>query len=266
MAFFRNKNPIKHYVCLLAVFPFLFPSGAYAAFSLSAWYANKPFRPVVALGGGVASTSDLGESQTFPIQNVVTDERYHYSPHQATQTSGLIDAFIGAEWCLYPKWLAEVGVGYNQAAPFSAKGSFSQGADPGSTDVYAYHYGVLVRQLLVEGKLLYTVKERFHPYVFGGLGASFNKAYNYYTTVPPFLAFTRSYQDNSVTSFSYALGVGIEGDMTKQLRLGVGYRWTDLGQVKLGQAHINTLAVSGSLSQSHLYTNEWLAQLTYLFT
>ncbi len=194
----------------------------------------------------------------------MTDEFYHYSTNHPSQTSGLMDIFLGAEWSWRPNWAIQTGVDYSQASPFSAKGTFVQGADAESADSYTYHYGTLTRQLLIEGKLFYTVKKHFHPYILAGLGATFNKAYHYYTNVPPFLTFTRMYANNSTTSFSYAAGIGIDTDIHRNLRIGIGYRFVDLGQVKLGNARIDTTNVSGTLSQSHLYANEILAQVTFV--
>lgn len=234
------------------------------AISWSNWWHNKMWHPIATIGGGVSISSDIGESKNFPILNPTTDEFYYYTINSATQTSGLLDAFLGAEWNLRPNWALQAGIGYNQASPFSASGTFVQGADVETEDTYNYRYGILLRQLLIEGKLLYSIKEYFHPYVLVGLGAAFNKAYNYYTTVPRFLTFTRMYSNNSTTSFSYALGIGLDYDVTSQIRLGLGYRFADLGKVELGSAVIDTTSVSGTLSQSNLYTNEVLVQFTWV--
>jgi len=239
----------------------IFVTPAYALLSNSSY--TRTWHPVLALGAGAASTSNLGQSQSFPIQNPTTDEFYYYFANRPTQTSGLFDGFLGTEWRFRPKWALQMGLDYNQASPFSAKGTFQQGADALSADTYSYHYAVLTRQILAEGKLLYTVK-CFHPYLFGGLGVAVNSAYNYYTNVPPFLTFTRMYANNTTTSFSYAVGVGVDKDLTSHLRAGVGYRFAGLGRVKLGIPTIDTTRVSGTLSQSHLYANELLAQLTWI--
>lgn len=239
-------------------------SNAYA-FSFSSWYAAKTWHPIVTLGAGVASSSDVGESQNFPIHNPVTDEFYNYSANQSNRSAGLFEGFLGAEWNVYPNWLVQAGLDYNQTTSLQAKGTFVQGADAGSADTYSYQYYVASKQLLVAGKLLYSLKERYRPYLLAGLGATFNDAYHYSTNVPPFLTFTRQYANNTTTSFSYAIGAGIDVDITCYLRAGLGYRFTDLGQAQLGNAIIDTTSVSGTLSQSHLYTNELLAQLTWIF-
>ena len=245
-----RKNLCRTFLILLAATSAFFTS-AYA------WH------PVLSVGGGMSTSSTVGNSTTFPIQNATTDEFYAYSVNHSTQTSSLLDSFLGIEWHVRPNWMMQMGINYNQASPFSARGPFLQGADAGSADAYMYHYRVLTRQLLLEGKLLYTLKNRYHPYLLAGLGAAFNKAYNFYTSVPPTLTFTRMYANNATTSFSYAIGVGIDTDIASQLRLGIGYRFANVGQIKLGGATIDTINVYGTLSQSNWYANELILQLTW---
>jgi hypothetical protein len=48
-------------------------------------------------------------------------------------------------------------------------------------------------------------------------------------------------------------------------RIGIGYRFTDLGKVHLGRGVIDTTQIPGTLQQSHFYNHEILVQLTYLF-
>ncbi len=247
---------------LLGLIAILFPV---YAFSLPAWYTQTPWHPIFSLGAGASISSNVGESKNFPIQNPMTDEFYNYSANHSSQTSPFIDLYLAAEWNLDPYWMFQGGVAYNQTSPFAAKGTFLQGADIESSDSYTYQYGILSRRLLLDGKLLYLIKEHFHAYVLVGFGAAFNDAYSYSTDVPPFLTFTRTYSNHSTTAFSYEMGGGVDADITDQLRLGIGYRFADLGKAQLGSATIDSTSVSGTLSQSHLYTNELLAQMTWLF-
>jgi opacity protein-like surface antigen len=223
-----------------------------------------PWRGIVSVGAGAAISTNVGQSKTFPIVNPVTDEFYVYSANTRSQTVGVFDGFVGAEWAFHPNWSLQMGLGYNQAWNFDPQGSFLQGADAQSADQYSYHYSVLTRQLLAESKLLYRFKERYLPYILLGLGAAFNDTSDYGTNVPPFLTFTRQYKNNTQTSFSYTIGFGIDVDVLDHLRLGVGYRFADFGQVKLGNATIDTTSVNGTLAQSHLYASEILAQVTWV--
>lgn len=224
------------------------------------------WRPVIALGAGYLSPTNLGVSQNFPIQNPVTDSFYDYAPNHAAETNGLVDGFIGVEWGLTQSGaLLQLGLGYNQAAEFTVKGTLTQGADVHSQAVFRYSYDVTLMQLLLEGKLLMTIAEIYHPYLFGGAGLSFVKGSSYSTSVPPFLTFTRMYANNTNTNFSYSVGAGLDIELDSTFRIGVGYRFSDYGSLKLGNAVIDTTQVSGTLSQSHIYTNEILAQVTVGF-
>jgi opacity protein-like surface antigen len=228
--------------------------------------SEKTWHPIIALGLGSSSPSLLGKAQNFPIQNPITDEFYNYSVNNTSQTSALFDVFLGAEWNLNSEWIAQTGIDFNTAtSPFTVNGAFVQGADSQSADYYTYYYQVVSRQLLLNGKLLYTFKEYYHPYLLGGLGAAFNKAYNYYTSVPADLTFTRMYLNNANTSFSYTLGLGVDVDITTHMRAGIGYRYADLGKIQLGNAFIDTTSVPGTLSSSNAHTNQLLVQLTWIF-
>jgi opacity protein-like surface antigen len=226
--------------------------------------AETPWHAVISLGSGAAITSSIGSSQTFPIANPVVDQFYIYTNNRPAQTGGLLDSFVGVEWAFHSNWAMQMGLSYNQTWDFKAQGSLLQGADAQSVDQYSYQYSIITRQLLAESKLLYRFKERYLPYVLLGLGAAFNTASNYTTTVPPFLTFTRQYNNNTQTSFSYALGMGMDVQMIDNFRFGLGYRFADLGRIKLGKAIIDTNNAGGTLSQSHLYAHEVLAQITWM--
>lgn len=232
--------------------------------SLYAFSFGKNWHPIGALSLGV-STVSLGESQNFPIRNPETDEFYRYAANSSNQSSWLGDVFLGLEKHCYP-WYWQVGIGYSQASSFTGTGStFVQGADQLSANTYRYQYSVISRQFLLETKLLYSIKESYHPFIFLGVGASFNDAYNFKTNVPPFLTFTRHYGKNIDTSFSYALGLGIDVDVNRCVRAGLSYRFVDLGRVKFGDATIDNQPVVGTISQSNFYANEVLATLTYRY-
>jgi opacity protein-like surface antigen len=235
-----------------------------ASASLSSWWQQKTWHPIVAVGGGSSTSSDIGESKYFPIIDPVTDQFFSYRANNSSQTTGVFNGFLGAEWMIRPQWSVQAGLEYNQVAPFSYKGNLIQGADIESSDAFTYSYGSMTRQLFAEGKLLYNFRQCYHPYVLLGLGAAFNKAYGFSTSVPADLTFTRIYQNNTNTSFSYTAGLGIDADITSHFRVGFGYRFTDLGKVQLGRATIDAIPVSGTLSQSNLYANQAIAQLTFV--
>jgi opacity protein-like surface antigen len=218
----------------------------------------------ISLGGGVAVTSEIGDSKSFAAAPPGSDEYYIYTAYKPTQSSFLGDAFLGVEGRLNPYWLMQVGFDFNQISPYTAKGSLVQGVDQASQDIYSYRYSVMARQFLLASKVLFTLENIVHPYVFAGVGGSMNRAYNYSTSALPFSVLTRLYSNRNTSSFSYSLGAGIDLDVTNRLRVGIGYRFASYGAVNLGQANIGAVQVPGVLSQDHLYTNQLFAQITWL--
>ena len=96
------------------------------------------------------------------------------------------------------------------------------------------------------------------------MGASFNQSYDFNSSVPTELTFSREYTDNTLTRLAYRLGLGFDIALIPQLRVGLAYRFADLGKSSLGSASINQSLVSGTLSQGHLYVNEAVAQISYI--
>lgn len=239
-----------------AVFPATSFAGSF--FDANLWH------PVLGGESGVAIISDAGKSQSFPIQDPAVDQFYNYSAKHKTKTPVIYGGYLGAEWRGSSHFGIEFDVSYMQSSSFSVSGTLTQGVDVQSEDSYTYKYKMRIRQLLAEEKFQYILKW-FRPYVLIGLGASFNVANNYSTNVPTSLAFTRMYKSHSSACFSYAVGAGIDFAIVKCLRIGVGYRFTDLGKVSLGSANIDGVSVSGTLSQPHIYANEISGKLTIVF-
>jgi opacity protein-like surface antigen len=259
------STPKKYISTALIIFSAFITTNTFAsAFEAPSWWATKSWHPFGAIGGGADYTSNLGYSQNFPINNPTTDEFYNYTAHQQGQTVAFFDFLLGAEWHPYQDWFFELGADYNQTTSLTANGTFVQGADVQSENNYNYSFNAISRQILAEGKLLYTIADTYHPYLTLGLGAAFNNAYSYTTNVPPNLTFTRQYADHTSKNFSYAVGFGLDMDITPDFRFGIGYRFADVGQVQLGNASIDTTSVNGTLSQMHLYNNQVLAQITYV--
>lgn len=254
--------PRKHFLWIVFIISDFLMTICWAEGS-AFWQQFKTWRPVAAVDSGVLWTSDTGSTAYF-VPSTSSSETYQYFVNHTTQSSSITGIFLGAEWQMHPLWSLQAGLGYRQASPFNAAGTFTQGVDNASQNTYSYHYGVLMRQLLLEGKLLYSFRSRFHPYILAGLGSSFNKAYQYYTDNPPLLTFTRLYQNNNTSSFSYEAGIGLDYDVLQNLRLGIGYRFTNSGELKLGSASIDDTSVYGTLSQSNLYANELLVQITWI--
>ncbi|MDP3560419.1 MAG: outer membrane beta-barrel protein [Legionellaceae bacterium] len=225
---------------------------------------NKPpiFRgvqPVFTFTAG-ASISQLGQPQSFMPLDLC---RYNYKP-QGSMTNMLWGGFIGSEVKRSSSWGLIVGLGYYQPTRLSTKGTLTQGADLESDNAYNYRYQTQSQQLLVEGKLYWIAKERIQPFVMLGIGPAWNKTSHYQTNVPPFLEFTPEFSSHTQTNFTYAVGSGVDVSLTQAFRVGVGYRFTDVGSANTGSAQIDEIPISSTLKQRHLYANQVLVQFTFI--
>lgn len=221
-------------------------------------------RFIVGYGMGPSIAPNLNQASSFPIIDPITDEFYHYDGGNGSQTRGMYELVLGAERTLFTQALVQAAVAYSQASDYFIKANFLQGADLASADQYRYEYKLSAQQVLAQAKLGYTIHEKTHPYVLGGLGASFNREKKYATTVPPFLTFTREYANKSTSSFAYRFGLGVDYDISPHIRLGAAYRFLNFGNASLGAAQLDDISVPGTLSQTNLHTNEILFQLTYI--
>lgn len=228
-------------------------------------FAATSWKTIAAIGGGITNTINLGEAKTFPIMNPIEDEFYHYSPSHKTENRGLGEVFLGIERPLSQQWLLQAGLAYTQSVKFQPQGKLIQGADVQSQDEYYYQFNLVTRQVMLQTKWMYETHHCFYPYALLGLGMAINTSSDYITTAPYTLTYTRLYEDKTDTSFAYRLGVGIDVDLAPQLRAGIAYRIANIGASHLGQATIDHDEVSGTLSQSAIYANEVLAQLTWRF-
>lgn len=220
----------------------------------------QSWRPILSVTGGVAITENTGRSQTLPI---IDSSLYAYQANNSDQSKVLFGGLVGVEMMIDPAWAFQLGLSYYQPATFTAKGQLTQGADPQSSDVFDYQYDMISRQLLLETKILFTWC-RYHPYFSMGLGVGFNSAENYEVDFPPFLTFTPIFSNHSTETFTYNVGVGLDVDLDANWRIGLGYRFTDLGKVGLGNGMIDTVPTHSTLSQGRWYANEVVAQLTFL--
>lgn len=207
-----------------------------------------------------ASISPLGQSQSFTPLDLC---HYHYKPQNSNTTHMLWGGFVGSEVKRSTMWRFIAGLGYYQPISLSTQGTLTQGADAASDDTYHYRYQTQSQQLLAEGKLYWIAKNNMQPFMMLGIGGAFNKTSDYQTSVPPFLEFTPVFSNHSQTHFTYAFGPGMDISVSKSFKIGMSYRFTDLGSANTGRARIDNIPISSALKQSHLYANQILAQFTY---
>lgn len=216
-------------------------------------------RPMIAGSFGSDQTSiyrNTTISILLPFENTYTG----LHSHNKQFVSGL---FLGGETDFFQQLRWEYGIRYFQTQPFHVSGIIYQLADPLQGNL-TYHYRIQNRRLLLETKLLTAFKKRYHPYLLGDLGESFNKTYGYHevSKTSADLALTPPFVSAKFSSFSYSVGLGLDFDCTNHLRLGLNYRWSQLGYAALGRNSIQESATV--INHPSLSTNEVLLELSYV--
>lgn len=202
-----------------------------------------------------------GRTQTLsllpPFQN-------HYTNTNSATTVVDAGAFIGIERVFTDRLWVQLGVSGYVDEQISPQGQVWLFASP-EFNTLAYGYNIHHTRVMAEGKFLtsFGSYQAVHPYVSWGLGAAFNQAQNYREraliagAVP-----TAPFANNSRTSFTWDVGVGVDYTFSSHVRLGAGYQFIDLGSVSLGPTPAAT--TRQTLSLPHLYTNQLRFQISFL--
>ena len=232
---------------------------------------SRGLYPVVALQGGYASINAGGSKQSF----LGTDsDVFTYNHSGDGQNTGFIGVFLGAEHSLpliaRPGFFMQMGVEYNYFSKIGVNGINTVGVESQTSTTYHYNYNFQTQQVLGTLRLFATTYERFHPYGEVGLGAALNNAgqYNATTTETGSINLTPVFSSQSNTQFSYSLGLGVDTEVNKKIRVGLGYRYSNFGSSSLSNGKVifnNYQApVSFALGASNTYANQLMARVSYL--
>jgi len=242
---------IKHIVWLLLSF-------ALMQIVFAAESGKRNYRSFITISSG-CDLIKPGRAQTLtllpPFQNHYTNT----SPEMAIFEFG---ALIGIEKNFNHYFMIQSGLSAYIATTIYPEGRVWQFGLP-EFETLSYAYKVYHTRLMFEGKLLTFGHSHIHPYLSLSLGAAFNQAKYYHES--PFIAGatpTLPFTSHSQTSFSFSTGLGIDYNLTSQLRLGAGYQFADLGSVSLGPTPAAT--TTQTLNFSHIYTHQIRLQLTGL--
>ncbi|MGQ3892716.1 outer membrane protein [Legionella sp. CNM-4043-24] len=165
-------------------------------------------------------------------------------------------------------WLSvneiQLGFSYHYITKALVSGDLAQGiAPPFSQFNYGYNY--TSSQLTADAKIMRHWHKSFYPYVIASVGTAWNRAFKYVTSVPDFLTRTPYYQNKDKASLSYTVGGGIDVLKSDDFTIGLGYRFSDLGTIGLGNGHIGNIETPSQLKLSPVYVNTLLIEVNYFF-
>lgn len=215
------------------------------------WFASIAGGPVWA---------QAGETQTFFLASGI--EKTYQASKSALYTMGTGELFLGLQNAFNPDWLAQYGVEGSITSYTQLSGHIWDDALP-QFDNYRYQYQIENARVLAKGKLFLYRPYSVIPWISGGIGVSFNRAYNFNSEPLIFEALpSPNFTNNTTTSFAYTVGAGIQKELNEHIQYGIGYEFADWGKSALGNASGQTM--NSGLKLNHLYTNGLLINFTYV--
>ena len=234
-------EPSKHETSLFSRFPVP---------SQSLWVATVSLGPV---------WESAGNTQTFYLDPTI-EKTYAANPVSHALLDGEI--FLGIQKPLKDKLDGQIGLAVATTANAGLSGDIWDDADPQFNN-YTYNYQVRHTHIALKGKLLADRGYVLTPWISGSVGIGFNQAHDFSNkpSISQAVAMP-NFSSNTQTSFTYTVGAGVQKALNQHWQLGVGYEFADWGGSQLGSASGQT--VNNGLSLSHLYTNGFLFNLTYV--
>ncbi len=213
---------------------------------------------VIRISGGSAWTSP-GKEQTFYL---LPGFRNTYTANKSTTAVADGALFLGQQKTLDQGLQGQIGVTFAMAGNARLQGDIWDDAEPLFNN-HTYQYKIQHTHLAVEGGLLFEQDNGLIPWLSASIGVGFNRSYAFSNQITiPEARVEPNFTSNTVTAFTYTVGIGIQKAIKKQVQFGVGYLFSDWGKSSLDRATGQTL--NSGLSLSHLYTNGVLFNLTYL--
>lgn len=241
--------------CLLALLSSL---SSYSAFSDGILVNPVPVYPVVfTLSGGAAWPTDI-KSQTFYLAPGI-EKTFRSNQVNAIEQG---EFFIGMQRQLTQILRGQLGVAGAMTYNAKLSGDIWDDADPLFNN-HLYHYRIDHTHAAIKGKLLADMGYIIIPWIDGSLGVGFNYAHGYRSRPKIFPAVQLPpFTNNTETAFTYTIGAGFQGVLSKHWQLGIGYQFADWGKNNLGRAIGQTM--NTGLSMDHLYTNGVMVNVTYV--
>ncbi len=223
---------------------------------------TRNVRPVISVRGGW-DYAEVGKTDNVAITPNISATPNAYVPNDKWHTKGVWGGLLGLEIDINCRNIWQTGVAYYNTGKFEIDGLVKEQGQP-LTENLKYQYNVKNQRVLWENKWLMALNKRLYFYLLGGIGAAFNKASDYSEVSLDPLAYPNApFEDKSKTSFTWSAGLGFEIRLFERLRAGLGYQYSDLGQVELDNAVGQT--TNEAISFNSTPTNEFLGSLTYIF-
>lgn len=258
----------KHWRFCLIIIAFLLSSEA----SARTLEFLENTHPLFTFFGGSALINTDAHTQTY----VGTDDnQFIYHNKNNTESAGLVGAFLGIELPLIQqKLFIQTGIEYEYISNTTISGSNTVGIEPETATAYNYQWQLETQQLLAVAKLFTSFQplkfNPIYPYISVGLGSAFNKSSHFksVTEETGSINIAPSFRNHTQTSFTYSLGLGVDIPLNNNIRIGLGYRFSDLGPASLNDGVVvfnqYRAPIPFTLETTNNYTNQFIGQISYV--
>ncbi|MCH9756655.1 MAG: porin family protein [Gammaproteobacteria bacterium] len=214
----------------------------------------------VAILSGAAIWENAGNTQAFFLASGVEKA---YVADSGTNALPEGEIFLGFQRDLSDKTQGQLGIAVATTGNAKLSGQIWDDA-VAEFNNYTYKYDIQDTRIMVKGKLLRDTKyQGLQIYGNAGLGIGFNESHHFSSTPTIFEALpTPGFESNTLSSFTYTFGAGIQRALINHWQAGVGYEFADWGRSQLARIPGQTL--NQGLRLNHLYTNGVVVNVTYL--
>lgn len=192
-----------------------------------------------------------------PFQN-------YYTKTDTNQVLAGVGGFIGIEKIISPKVTTQIGVSVYGDNKIVAKGDVWQfGVSDFSNFTYSYHVDSV--RVMLTNKVLTNLSysQKVHPFLIWEAGMAYNRSSSYQEEAKVDGAVPMTpFMNNAKSSFAWGLGAGFDVDLNPNMRIGIGYKFSDFGAASLGTSI--AASTSQTLKISHLYANQLLFQFSLI--
>lgn len=225
---------------------------------LSSRVSNFFQSPLVTTLSVGAAWAEAGDTKTFFLP---PDIEKTYAANKTHNLLGDVELFLGVKQPLYKKLDSQMGLAVSTTSNARFSGHVWDDADP-QFDNYKYRYKVRHTEIVLKGIVFADLGYAVTPWIAASVGLGFNRAHAFTNTplIDSAIAMP-NFSNNTATSLAYSVSFGIQKQLVKHWKAGIGYKFSDWGNSRLGKA--SGQIFNNRLSESHLYTNGIVFNISY---
>jgi len=192
---------------------------------------------------------------------IATDIERTYAANNANSSLIGGELFVGVQRPLSEALQGQLGLALATTGGATLSGDIWEDTDP-AFDNYTYQYQVKHTHVALKAKLLLDLGWVVTPWTSVSTGIGFNRAYGFRNDPKTFEAVNGpNFADNTTTVWTYSLALGLQTEVAKNWRVGLGFEFSDWGKSSLAAAPTQT--TGQGLVLPHLYTSGFLFNVTY---